>query len=402
VRLRSAFAAALLLTVASARTPDYAKAGSYGWTFRTLDIPGTTQVLRNSRIYFPDSGGAFPRSAMPAPIVVFGHGWQMGIGRYYSYAEHLASWGYVVVMPTYSNPIFSPHHDRRARLVVDAARYVSALDTVPGDRFFGTLDRWNWGFAGHSLGGSVSLLAADRFGLYDTLRAVVAIASPPSVPPTDSRHVLTPRLLLLGEVDRFAPWQEAREAFWMGSHAPATFAVIRGADHGLFMDYSRSWEDGGRTRITRGTQQMLARRCMTAYFERYLHGDTSAWNFAYTHGDSIRNHAEMETVEVRLLPLCITEPFVAAADGPDAAFEPAQDRLPLRYGLPEDDSVLVAVYGVRGNRVRTLLECRKSAGVHATAWDGKDDAGNLMPEGVYVVACSVRGRPTARCEVVRR
>ena len=57
---------------------------------------------------------------MPAPIVVFAHGWEMGIGRYYSYAEHLASWGYVVVMPTYSNPTLSPQHDRRARLVVVA------------------------------------------------------------------------------------------------------------------------------------------------------------------------------------------------------------------------------------------------------------------------------------------
>ena len=230
----------------------------------------------------------------------------------------------------------------------------------------------------------------------------MAIACPPSVPPTDSRHVLVPKLLLLGEVDDFAPWQEARKVFWIGAHAPATFAVIRGADHGLFMDYSRSWEDGGRATMSRETEKKVARCYMTAYFERYLHGDTNAWNYAYTHGDSIRNHAEMETVEVRPLPPRIAEPFVVAADGPRAGPELGQDRLPLRYGLPEDDSVLLTVYGVRGNCVRTLLECRKTAGVHAVAWDGKDDTGNVTPAGVYFIGFTVPGWPIVRREITRR
>ena len=400
--LRPALAAVLLLAAASARTPDYATAGRYGWAFRTLDIPGTSQVMRHSRIYFPDSSGAFPRSATPAPIVVFAHCWEMGIGRYYSYAEHLASWGYVVVMPTYSNPTLSPQHDRRARLVVDAARYTSALDTVSEDHFYGALDRWNWGFVGHSMGGSMSLLAADRFGLYDTLRAVVAIACPPSDPPTDSRDVLVPTLFLLGGVDDFAPWQEARKAFWIGAHAPATFAVMSGANHGYFMDYSRFWENGGHARITRGTQQLRARRYVTSYLERHLHGDTTAWNFAYTCGDSIQKHAEMDTVEVRSLAPHFAEPFITPANGPAAGFEPGRKRLLLRYGMPVDSNVLVAVYGVRGNRVRTLLECRETAGAHAVAWDGKDDTGNLTSAGVYFIGFTVPGWPVVHHELILR
>ena len=289
----------LLVVSVSAQTSDFSAAGPSDWDFRIEDIQGTTELMMGSRIYFPDSAGTFPPAAVPAPIVVFGHGWQMGIDRYYSYAQHLASWGYVTVLPTYSNPLINPEHAKRAQLMVDAARFVSALDTVSGDRFHGALDRWNWGFAGHSLGGSISLLAADTFALYETLRAVVALASPQTTPPTHSQHLLLPKLLLPGSVDNIASWQDVRSAFWADAPPPGTFAVISGANHGYYMDYSRFWENGGNATITRETQQMIARRHLTACFERYLHGDSSAWNFAYTFGDSILHHPTMETAASR-------------------------------------------------------------------------------------------------------
>lgn len=253
-----------------------------------------------SRIYYPDSSGVFPQRAVPAPIVVFGHGWQMGIDRYYSYAQHLASWGYVVCLPTISNPLINPEHDRRARLMVDAARWTGARDTVVGDCFFGKLDRWNWGFAGHSMGGGLAMLAADLFGLTETLRAAVAIHSPQTDPATRSADLSVPKLVLAGGVDNIAPWRNVRQAFWDSAPAPGTFAVIYGANHGYVMDYSYFWENGGTSLITRQTHQLIIRRHMTAYFERYLHGDSGDWNFSYCFGDSILRHPTMESVEVRL------------------------------------------------------------------------------------------------------
>ena len=392
----------LLCAVACGLGPDYSAPGPYPCGTRTIDIPGAYQLMRHSLVCFPDSAGTFPKSAIPAPIIVFAHGWMMGIDRYFSYAYHLATRGFVVVMPTYSDPTIIPQHDLRARLVVDAARYVSALDTVPGDRFYGALDRWNWGFAGHSMGASIVLLAADRFGLYDTLRAIVAVSGPPSTPRTRAQDVLTPTLLLFGQFDRFAPWKHARNTYWQGAHAPATFAALHGANHGYSMDHTVFWQNGGHSIYTRDAQKRAVRRYLTAYFERYLHGDTNAWNREWTSGDSIRSHTEMESVEVRSLAPHFAQPFITPANGPAAGFEPDRKRLLLRCGLPEDDSVLVAVYVVCGNRVRTLLECRKTAGAHAVAWDGKDDAGNQVSDGVYVVGCTVRGWPIARCEVIRR
>jgi len=307
--MRAAISVLVCLLSASvlAQTPDYSAAGRYGTAYRTEDIPGTTETMSGCRVYYPDSGGQLPQSAVPAPIVAFGHGWLLGINLYLSYAEHLASWGYVVVLPTYSNPIINPEHDKRARLMADAARWVAARDTVSGDVFFDRLDRWNWGFVGHSMGGSISMLAADTLRMPDTLRAVAALASPQSSPATHSEHLIAPKMILAGGTDNIAPWQDVRASFWDRAPAPGTFAVISGASHIDFLDVGYFSETEPPGTLGRETTQLVTRRHLTAFFERYLHGDRSAWNYAYVFGDSIVHHPTMDSVEVRPDPVAVSE-----------------------------------------------------------------------------------------------
>lgn len=376
--MRLLIAVATLALTAAAQ--DYSARGPYADTFRVMDIPGTTEVMRNSRVYYPDSAGRIPGSAVPAPITVFGHGWQMGIDRYYSYARHLASWGYVCVLPTISNPLIDPEHDKRARLMADAARYVGALDTVPGDPFYRSLDRANWGFTGHSMGGGLSMLAADTLRLGDTLRCVVGIACPQTTPPTRSANIRVPKLLLPGGVDNIAPWRDVRAAYWTDAPPPGTFAVIRGANHGYVMDYSYFWENGGTATITRAEQQRITRRHLTAFFERYLHGDSSDWNFAYCYGDSIRRHPTMDSVEVRLPVVGIEAPlwrgeapgsgptivcgragpmFWSATDTCFSLLDPAGNRLRQLHGGSEDFSRLApGVYFIRPTRPASAVTRR--------------------------------------------
>lgn len=366
---------------AVAQTPDFSAPGRFGWAWRTEDIPGASELMDGSRIYYPDSAGAFPQSAVPAPVVVFGHGWQMGIDRYYSYAEHLASWGFVVVLPTISNPIVNPEHFARARLMVDAARFTAGLDTTPGDRFFGLLDRWNWGFAGHSMGGGLAMLAADTFGLYDTLRVAVAIHSPQTTPPAHGAHVLQPRLVLAGGVDNIAPWDDVRSAYWQGSLPPGAFAVIHGANHGYVMDFSYFWEDGGTATITRETQQRIIRRHLTAFLERYQHGDSSEWNFDYTYGDSVRLSAEFDSVEVLLPPVGVAGPFVDVVGRLDSSPNPTGNRAFIRYGTSRAGHVSLAVYDAQGRLTQTLVAAVEPAGIRTIVW--KPDA--TLHGGTYLL-----------------
>lgn len=297
----------LVLPALAAAGPEYSAPGRFAAAVRTEDIPGATEVMRNSRIYYPESAGVIPRGAAPAPVVVFGHGWQMGIDRYYSYAEHLATWGHIVVLPTISNPLLRPEHDKRARLMADAARFAAALDTVAGDPFAGRVATASWGFCGHSMGGGLAFLAADTFDFGDTLRAVAALASPQTDPPTRAGEVAVPKLVIAGGTDNIAPWRGVRAAYWQDAPPPGTFAVIRGANHGYFMDFSYPWENGGSAGISREEQLRNSRRYLTALFERYLHGDESAWNHAWLHGDSLFSSPALESVEVRLPPLATGE-----------------------------------------------------------------------------------------------
>jgi hypothetical protein len=63
---------------------------------------------------------------------------------------------------------------------------------------------------------------------------------------------------------------------------------------------------------------------------------------------------------------------------------PANPRVTLRFTLPTAGAVRLAVHDARGRRVRTLLSADLQAGEHAVRWNGRDDAGRVLPTGVYL------------------
>jgi spore coat protein CotH len=62
---------------------------------------------------------------------------------------------------------------------------------------------------------------------------------------------------------------------------------------------------------------------------------------------------------------------------------PAAHAVRIPFGLPRRQAVSVDVFDVGGRRVRCLVDAVLPAGHHATDWDGRDDAGNVVPNGVY-------------------
>jgi len=63
----------------------------------------------------------------------------------------------------------------------------------------------------------------------------------------------------------------------------------------------------------------------------------------------------------------------------------------IRYALPVNSRVQLEVYNVLGQRVRTLVDERRPAGIHVVAWDARDDDGHTLPTGVYVYGIEVDG-----------
>ena len=56
----------------------------------------------------------------------------------------------------------------------------------------------------------------------------------------------------------------------------------------------------------------------------------------------------------------------------------------IAYDLPRSSRVTLQVYNILGNKVRTLVKARKKAGRHWVIWDGRDELGNPVPNGVYI------------------
>lgn len=66
-----------------------------------------------------------------------------------------------------------------------------------------------------------------------------------------------------------------------------------------------------------------------------------------------------------------------------AAPNPFREATGLRFYLPFAAQTRLLVYDAAGRRVRTLRNELSPAGWNAEPWDGKDEAGNVVPSGVY-------------------
>jgi Concanavalin A-like lectin/glucanases superfamily/FlgD Ig-like domain len=64
----------------------------------------------------------------------------------------------------------------------------------------------------------------------------------------------------------------------------------------------------------------------------------------------------------------------------------------IRYSLPEDAKVNLAVYNLRGGLVRTLVNAETNcAGAHAILWSGRDDFNRTVANGSYICTITTSG-----------
>jgi len=74
----------------------------------------------------------------------------------------------------------------------------------------------------------------------------------------------------------------------------------------------------------------------------------------------------------------------AALLGPSVP-NPGRPNTTVHFSVPVATVVDLGIYNVLGQRVRTLLSQHLSAGEHRASWDGRDDAGEELPPGMYFV-----------------
>ena len=52
--------------------------------------------------------------------------------------------------------------------------------------------------------------------------------------------------------------------------------------------------------------------------------------------------------------------------------------------MKESANVRLAIYNVKGQLVRTLVDAKLPSGRHHAVWNGKDDAGRSVSSGIYL------------------
>ena len=75
---------------------------------------------------------------------------------------------------------------------------------------------------------------------------------------------------------------------------------------------------------------------------------------------------------------------------------PASGRARIAFSLARPGWVKLTVFGLRGERVRQLVNGARNAGSASLEWNGRDDAGGAVPAGVYFVRLETAGQSAVR------
>jgi hypothetical protein len=116
-----------------------------------------------------------------------------------------------------------------------------------------------------------------------------------------------------------------------------------------------------------------------------------SWDLAL--GETIALIATSKDRPLRLVAIAPAEASAAASGLAMRAYpNPFTQRTGLEIPMPRMGDLRVAIYDVRGRRVRTLERDAAPVGNAVIVWDGRDQTGADLPAGLYFARSSVAGR----------
>ena len=178
------------------------------------------------------------------PIIVWGNDAKGSSADYIELCRHLASWGFVVIIP---NSTLSGS----GREILEALDYLIAQNGSVSSKFFGKLNPDKIGLGGHALGASAAINAAS-----DSRITCVAPISPA---PASVSGVIGPMFLVAAShKSTFSP-EMVRHTIYSNSKVATIFGIIANAADTDFVS------DGGK-----------ARGYLTAWFRYLLQNDDKA------------------------------------------------------------------------------------------------------------------------------
>ncbi|MDO8860345.1 hypothetical protein Q6D67_01425 [Haliea sp. E1-2-M8] len=174
------------------------------------DYAGRGERQLEASVWYPED-----REYGPYPLLVYSHGFSSSRREAAYLAQHLASFGYVVVAADFPLTSMLAPGGPQVKDVVNQPEDVSflidsllQLSADAGHTLHGQIDPERIGALGLSLGGLTTTLAAFHPDLRDPrIKAALSIAGPTFVfTPAFYRHHSLPFLMLAGDIDALVPY----------------------------------------------------------------------------------------------------------------------------------------------------------------------------------------------------
>ena len=410
LHMRAFFLTLLLVisrTTSHGAATDPGQNGPFAWAKQTVSIPGTQGATLSTDVYFPAVGSVVDPAATPCPAIVLGHGFLQAKDQHVNHGKHLATRGFVVLIPNFNG---GSDHSRNADDLIKLVDWIVGRQNDAQSVFFHALRIDRIGATGHSAGGLSAILATSRD---PRIRALAPMD------PVDNSGLGVAALPTI-TVPVGITYSEPQSCNSNGSAATLFNAAVApkrgmkvvGADHSDAQDpagFSNVLLCGG----ANATRQMLYRRYTAGWFEYYLHGDASysPWVFNLPGGQVLADVAANRMTYSAALPASpiahwrsrefgtnAGNPAIAANDAdPDGdgaknlleyAFN-LDPLVPAQGGLPQSTFLTVAQHqyqSITFSRVATATDLLYQVEVSS-------DLLNWLPGASYAGAGSTQNTP---------
>jgi hypothetical protein len=244
--------------------------GAFPSVRQTVDIPGTQNATLITDVYFPGTtAGGVDGAAGPCPVIVLGHGFSQSRNQHVNQGLHLATRGYLVLIPSFNG---GSDHARNGQDLGKCVDWILARNADPASIFFGQVRPDAVGAAGHSAGGLSAILAAAG----DARIRVLSLMDP-----VDNGGQGVAALAGVN-VPVAMTWSEPSACNASGS-AEVLYGMARGVRRGMKIvgaNHTDPQDPAGILSVltcggANATRQALYRRYMAGWFEYHLRGDVS-------------------------------------------------------------------------------------------------------------------------------
>ncbi|MDQ3100017.1 MAG: T9SS type A sorting domain-containing protein [Bacteroidota bacterium] len=251
---------------------------------------GTTEIVfydelrdRNipSLIHYPAEvvGSNTPVATGEFPILVFGHGFFMGVNSYENIRDHFVARGYILVLPTTEGGF--PDH---GAFGADLAFLAQAMLTAGQDAtsMFLAHVAPSTALMGHSMGGGASMLgAASATAIQAVVNFAAAETDPSAIEAAGTIQV--PTLMFAAAEDCVTPTEVHQQPMYDTLDLPCKALVnILGGGHCYFANTNAACEFGEFTcgpdlSITREQQHSVMNDLAGLWLDHFLKGDEAAF-----------------------------------------------------------------------------------------------------------------------------